>query len=103
MVFAALGILGVFSLNARYAYHQRGIRRWLPFVAAIALLGFTGTAGERTDVLAHISGFVSGCVAAVMWLTLGKDKTFSRQHQVFFGVISLFILIFTWTLAIENV
>jgi len=103
MVFAALGILGVFSLNARYAYHQRGIRRWLPFFAAIALLGFTGTAGERTDVLAHISGFASGCVAATLWLTLGKDRVITRQHQIFFGVISVFILIFTWTLAIENV
>lgn len=103
MVFAALGMLGVFSLNAHYAYHQRGIRRWLPFFAAIALLGFTGTAGERTDVLAHISGFASGCVAATLWLSIGKDRAITRQHQLFFGIVSVFILIFTWTLAIENV
>jgi len=54
-------------------------------------------------VLAHISGFISGCVAATLWLTLGKDRVITRQHQIFFSVISVFILIFTWTLAIENV
>jgi len=36
------------------------MQRLAPLVAGIALLAFTGTGGERTDVLAHLLGFVAG-------------------------------------------
>ena len=42
MVFAALGILGIFAINDRNAYFQTGLRRWAPLFATIALLGFLG-------------------------------------------------------------
>jgi rhomboid protease GluP len=95
MVFAALGILGVFALNDRYSYAQRGIRRWLPFIATLALLAFTGTAGENTDVIAHLAGYFCGCIAAASWIFFTRNQTDkidqSIQKVMFFASFSIFV------------
>lgn len=102
MVFAALGMLGVFSLSTRYDYRQRGLRRWLPFLATVALLAFTGTAGENTDVLAHLSGFGSGCIVALLWRASGKEWTISRRWQWRLGGICFAFVPLSWALALIN-
>lgn len=66
-VFGALGLLTGHGL--RYYFHHRsggdfrvyGVRRLLPLLAGLALLGMTG-AGEapRTDVAGHFFGFLAG-------------------------------------------
>lgn len=57
-VFGALGLLAALSV-VRYRHHRR--RRWLlPIAAALALLAFLGTEGERTDLGAHLFGLVFG-------------------------------------------
>lgn len=101
MVFAALGMLGVFSLSTRYDYRQRGLRRWLPFLATVALLAFTGTAGENTDVLAHLSGFGSGCVAALIWRSIGTEQTNSSRWQWTLGGASILLVLLSWSLALS--
>lgn len=101
MVFAALGMLGIFSLSTRYEYRQRGLRRWLPFLATVALLAFTGTAGENTDVLAHLSGFASGCVAALIWRAIGTDRAISSRWQWTMGGASVALIVLSWSLALS--
>jgi len=101
MVFAALGMLGVFSLSTRYTYQQRGLRRWLPFLGTVALLAFTGTAGENTDVLAHLSGFGSGCVMAILWRVSGKERAITPRLQWGFGLSSILLIVFSWGLALS--
>jgi len=38
----------------------RGLRRWLPLAAGVTLLAYLGIGDERTDVLAHVTGFAVG-------------------------------------------
>ncbi|RBP49602.1 rhomboid family intramembrane serine protease [Arenicella xantha] len=100
MVFAALGILGVFALNDRYAYAQRGLRRWAPLIATLALLGFLGTTGERTDVMAHLTGYFSGCMTALVWMTVLRRMESTVPAQGVFATLSLVIVVLAWALAL---
>lgn len=59
MVFGALGILvGTARFSLRRA--RSGMKRWVPVGAGITLLGILGTGDARTDVLAHLGGFLAG-------------------------------------------
>lgn len=59
-VFAALGLLAALSWRRDASRGLPGLRRWLPLAAGVTLLSFLGIGGERTDVGAHIFGFVIG-------------------------------------------
>lgn len=57
-VFGAVGVLAASSV-VRHRHHPR--RRWpLPVAAGLALLTVMGTAGEHTDLGAHLFGFLWG-------------------------------------------
>jgi rhomboid protease GluP len=60
MVFAMLGLLAAYAWRRRADSGERWAYRWAPLVAGLFLLGFTGVGGENTDVLAHLTGFVTG-------------------------------------------
>ena len=100
MVFAALGMLGVFALEQKSTYQQSKLRRSLPFLATLALLAFTGTAGERTDVLAHLSGFFSGCVSGLIWVAFGRPQFSGAHHVRIFSAAIVFFLAGSWALAL---
>ncbi|MGE0666507.1 MAG: rhomboid family intramembrane serine protease [Sphingomonadales bacterium] len=68
-VFGGIGLLAGFSQVSSAAPWHRGPRRWAPLGAGLALLVLMGTAGERTDIWAHVTGFVSG---GLMGLVLGR-------------------------------
>ena len=59
-VFTALRLTPAFTWRRRATGSLTWMQRLAPLVAGIALLAFTGTGGERTDVLAHLLGFVAG-------------------------------------------
>jgi rhomboid protease GluP len=61
-VFAALGAMAAFSWRERYARPARWARRWGPLIAGVILLGWTGSSGEGTDLIAHVGGFAVGAV-----------------------------------------
>mgnify|MGYP005649843695 FL=1 len=99
MVFAALGMLGVFALNNRQAYSRRSFGSWAPFIATFALLGFIGTAGERTDIMAHLSGYICGCVSGIVWLTVLRRDYASVPAQSVFALASIGLVCLAWVLA----
>ncbi len=102
MVFAALGILGIFALNDRHAYLQSGFRRWAPLFATLALLGFLGTSGERTDLMAHLLGYASGCGVAMAWM-LGLRRTDAPiAGQNAFALGSILLVLIAWGLALKQ-
>jgi rhomboid protease GluP len=101
MVFAALGILGIFALNDRHAYAQRGLRRWAPFLATLALLGFLGTGGERTDIMAHLSGYFCGCISGIVWLFVLRKNAAAIPAQKVFAYTSLGLVCLAWALALK--
>ena len=64
-VFAALGLAAGFVWRGRLMAQDRWPYRWGPIVGGIALLAFTGTGSENTDVGAHLMGFVCGFAAGI--------------------------------------
>jgi rhomboid protease GluP len=63
LVFGAVGILASLRL-LRERSHLR--RRWpLPLAGAVALLAVLGTEGARTDLSAHLFGFVFGIILGI--------------------------------------
>lgn len=99
MVFAALGMLGVFALNSKKRYKRKSMRHWLPFVSTAALLALTGTAGEKTDVLAHLSGYMCGVGSGILWLGFGKPQLVARKAQISMALSSIFIVSLAWVMA----
>ena len=102
MVFAALGMLGIFAINHHDAYTQRGLRRWTPFLATFALLGFIGTAGERTDIMAHLSGYICGCIGGVVWLLVLNRRGADVTSQGWFGIATIGLVCLAWVLALNT-
>jgi membrane associated rhomboid family serine protease len=97
-VFAMLGLLSAYAWRRRGGRGDRWAYRWAPLVAGVALLGFTGVGGERTDVLAHLTGFATG-VAAGLLLALRPNAAGPAVQQVA-GLAAIAALIMAWTLAL---
>jgi rhomboid protease GluP len=84
-VFAALGLLAVYTWRRGFLRDTPWRARVAPIVAALGLLAFTGTAGENTDLGAHLFGFVMGCASGALlarfapsaWLGRRRVQTFA--------------------------
>jgi membrane associated rhomboid family serine protease len=59
-VFGALGLLTAFTWHRGFPRGTTRRSRMAPIVAGIALLAFTGTAGQNTDLGGHLLGFAVG-------------------------------------------
>lgn len=99
-VFAALGLLGALGWFGRRGSPQGRIHRWGPIIAAVALLAYTGAGGERTDIGAHIWGFVAGLAAG--WLAARLPRAWLQRSrlQAAAGVAALAALGLAWSLAL---
>ena len=98
-VFAALGLIAGFVWRGKLMRQDRWAYRIGPIVGGFALLMFTGTGGERTDVGAHLMGFLSG-LAAGMLLTRVRDHFAETQLQIVCGVAAVALIAGAWALAI---
>lgn len=95
-VFAAVGIL------AAHAWKRRGprINRWAPLGGGVALLAFIGMGGERTDVLAHLTGFGAGCLFGLGFAALEARALLAAWHKHTLGLAATLLLALAWTLAL---
>lgn len=66
-VFAGVGLCSVLNLRLRALSGSRSWRSWMPLAGGVALLGFLGTS-PRSDLMAHLAGFLSGL--ALGWIDL---------------------------------
>jgi membrane associated rhomboid family serine protease len=96
--FAAVGIVGAFVWRRGYYRAVDWQRSVAPIFAAIAMLAFTGMAGENTDVVAHVMGFAAGvaCGAGAAAFDIRRVGT---KGQWVCGVLALSIVVGAWTLA----
>ncbi|MFH1110752.1 MAG: rhomboid family intramembrane serine protease [Planctomycetota bacterium] len=97
-VFAALGLLAGHAWRRRRSLTSR-MERWVPLVGGVLLLSYLGTSGERTDIAAHVFGFLCG---ALLGALCGKmtDRAWSEPRaQIIFGSAALTILAIAWALA----
>jgi len=69
-VFAMLGIVGAYAWQRRQGRFNRWAHRAAPLVAAVALLAMTGVGDERTDIVAHLAGFVTGALVGALQANL---------------------------------
>lgn len=100
-VFAALGILaGSAWIIRRRHLHQPRLLRWAPLVGGVVLLAFLGTGGERTDITAHLTGFLSGGFVGVGLGWIDHRFQLGPRTQAVLGSLTVALLAFAWLLAL---
>jgi membrane associated rhomboid family serine protease len=101
-VFTALGLLVAHSWGLRLHLTQSWALRWAPLVAGAVLLGWFGSAGEGTDVVAHVLGFLMGCLLGAAAALPLVAKALARVPQWFAGVLTLLSLAIAWGCALTR-
>jgi membrane associated rhomboid family serine protease len=97
-VFAALGITAGFVWRAKLMSQERWSYRVAPIVGGLALLMYTGTGDENTDIGAHLMGFVCGFLGGML-LTRFRDRLTDRQFQRTAAILTPALLILAWIAA----
>ena len=98
-VFAALGLFVSAGFRRKRQAGGRWHRRWMPLAVGLAFLGFLGTSGERTDVLAHILGFSVGLLAGAPMAGLSSRWIDSGRFQFAATMATALLLSLAWGLA----
>jgi len=99
-VFAALGAMAAYSWRERLRLPQSRARRWGPLVAGVILLGWTGSAGEGTDVVAHLGGFVVGAIFGATAALPRARALLARVPQLLSGALAPTSLALAWACAL---
>ena len=99
-VFAALGIVVAREFGSRGGAAPNRWRRWSPLIGGVVLLAFTGMGGERTDVIAHLTGFASGFCAGWFARLLPHQWLASRTVQQGAGVVAVGVIVAAWFAAL---
>jgi rhomboid protease GluP len=100
-VFAALGILTAYTWRRGFLRETPWRARIAPIVAGIGLLAFTGTAGENTDLTAHLFGFIAGFGAGLVLARWGRiDWLRSRRRQAMCASVALATIVAAWAWAL---
>lgn len=98
-VFGALGIV-VATEWARRDRRTRPLRRWGPPFLGACLLGYLGTSGERTDVMAHVLGFAWGLALGRLMAGARTRLSSSRAVQTWSVVALVAVVAAAWTVAL---
>ncbi|MGB7346111.1 MAG: rhomboid family intramembrane serine protease [Pirellulaceae bacterium] len=99
-VFAALGVMVAHALHPRFQTQERLLKRWSPLIAGVLLLAFIGVGGERTDVGAHVTGFLAGIVLGWIAARLPLHWLDSDRFQMTLGVLAVLLVAGSWMAAI---
>lgn len=94
-VFAALGLVAGFSWRAKLMAQDRWPYRLGPIIGGIALLAYTGTGDENTDIGAHLSGFACGFGGGVL-LTMMAEYLPRPKLQLASGIAAVTLIAISW-------
>jgi rhomboid protease GluP len=100
-VFTALGLMSAYSWRERFHLSQHWGRRWAPLVAGVIMLGWTGSAGEGTDLVAHVAGFLTGVLLGVAAATRALRTVLGRMPQWLAGAAALASVAIAWGFALR--
>jgi membrane associated rhomboid family serine protease len=95
-VFAALGLLVAHALRPRKAVPEKLLRRWSPMIGGLVLLAYTGLGGDRTDVVAHLAGFVAGLLTGWVGCSLPTPWLAHRKVQLLAGFAAIASVCCAW-------
>ena len=98
-VFAALGLVSGFVWRGRFMAQDRWPYRVGPIVGGIALLAYTGTGDENTDIGAHLAGFVCGFAPGMLLLRFVESFK-ERRVQLVAGLAALTAIAGSWIIAL---
>lgn len=101
-VFGAIGLLVALQWKRSDRQRQRSLRRWAPPAIGAVILGYLGTAGERTDVLAHVVGMVAGSLLGLLLNLLPRRPQLTGGQQLLLGLTTLVTLAFCWSMAFRH-
>jgi rhomboid protease GluP len=96
-VFGAVGLLGGRGVALRIRRGEIGMRMWVPIAAGLALVAMLGT-GDRSDVWAHLFGFLSGGFLGIP-ASLAWAKPASTPVQIGALALSGALVLYSWRLA----
>ncbi len=108
-VFGCLGLLMTYEWIRRQDLDLPRMRRVAPLMAGVALLGYLGTGGgdatsavaSRTDVVAHLTGLVSGAaLGIVVGLTRAPERLGSRAQRAA-GILAAALVASSWVVALS--
>jgi rhomboid protease GluP len=102
-VFAALGLASAYLWTAQRLLHDSWARRWAPVVGGILFLAWFGTGGERTDIVAHLTGFIAGFGLGFLLGRFQSLRESDMAHQRILGVVALACTFLAWALALSSV
>lgn len=108
-VFGTLGLLASYEWVRRHALGLGPLRRWAPLMAGAALLGYLGMGGDpaspqaqRTDVVAHVTGFLAGVLIGFVTGHLRLPDRLGRRGQVLCTVLSAALVVLAWSIALTR-
>lgn len=99
-VFATLGILAGYVWRGQLMAQDRWSTRFGPIIGGLALLMFTGTGDENTDIGAHLLGFVCGFATGMLLTVIGKMPAPPRI-QFAAGAAALLLIAVSWLIALQ--
>lgn len=103
-VFAALGIIVSHALRHWSMVPGNSLRRWSPLIGGVLMLAYTGTGGERTDIVAHLTGFIAGLVIGWIGCRVPAEWLSSSviQKRAGWGAIALVLIAWARGLAVAG-
>ncbi len=99
-VFTALGLVAAYGWRRNMRNWSPWMRRTAPLIGGIALLAFTGTGGENTDVLAHLAGFAVGAGQGALCARLPMPTPGRTGLQWAAGLVTIALLTSAWGFAL---
>ena len=100
-VFATLGLLAGYVWRGQLMAQDRWSTRFGPVVGGLALLMFTGTGDENTDIGAHLMGFVCGFAVGMLMTVMGRMRAPARV-QYAAGAMAIGLVALAWLLALQG-
>jgi rhomboid protease GluP len=100
-VFTALGLVAAYGWRRHLQEWSPWLRNASPLIAGFALLAFTGTGGENTDLLAHFAGFAVGAGLGALCARLPMPAPGRTGIQWIAGLSAVAVLALSWFLALR--
>jgi rhomboid protease GluP len=99
-IFTALGLLCAHTWRTRAQWRQHWARRFGPIIAGVILLGFLGSGGENTDLVAHALGFTVGVTFGVLVALPRVSVALAHIPEWLSGLLALCSIVLAWGLAL---